>query len=223
MRYLLCILMALTSAALAQTGTLAAEKTDQIGVFEVSLQQGSLQPGDIVSITRGGKKLGEATVMSCQGSKAVVSLKGVFEAQRGDGVEFARSASAPAEPQPAADPQPQPAVASPEQRPRPGSGNPPPPAAPSPAGRRPTEERCPECKAPLYTTGKQVMEKGRPAEEYVCDSGHTWVKTRATNLGHGRYMCPTCSMPVQAKSNDPLVRDKKVLRCPMGHTFSIAK
>lgn len=73
------------------SGQIGAEVKNQIGVDEVNLlAPSSWERGDIVQIVRGEKVLGEATVMSVDATKVIVSQKGVFETASGDSVRFAR-------------------------------------------------------------------------------------------------------------------------------------
>lgn len=86
----------LTLAAHAQVGTISAVEPSQIGVFRVSLGAGAeLSPGDIVRVERGGKALGEATVMKVSSGSAVISLRGVYDASVGDSVVFVRRPQKP--------------------------------------------------------------------------------------------------------------------------------
>ena len=91
---LVVTLLALPAQA-QQIGTIGKEAPDQIGVYEVRLAAGaSLKPGDIMTIDHGGKRAGEAAVLSVKASSAQITLRGVFDVSVGDPVAFARSPQA---------------------------------------------------------------------------------------------------------------------------------
>lgn len=89
MRRLALLVACLTLAAFPQTGQLLEAVPAQVGVFRASVA-GGLAPGDIVQVSRAGQALGEATVLEITPGGAVVSLRGVYEARRGDSVTFLR-------------------------------------------------------------------------------------------------------------------------------------
>lgn len=94
MALLVATLLALPAQA-QHLGTIGKEVPGQIGVYEVRLEAGAaLKRGDIVSIDHGGKRAGEAAVLSVESTSAQVTLRGVFDVSPGDPVAFARSPQA---------------------------------------------------------------------------------------------------------------------------------
>lgn len=85
----------LLSVALAQNGQITASEPSQIGVYRIQCA-GELAPGDILQVSRGDQKLGEATVMKISPGGAVISLRGVYDARVGDSVSLLRRPAAPA-------------------------------------------------------------------------------------------------------------------------------
>ncbi len=72
-----------------QTGSVTAPERSGIGVFRVQCA-GTLAPGDIVAVSRGAQKLGEATVLRVTPGGAVITLRGVYDARVGDSIAFLR-------------------------------------------------------------------------------------------------------------------------------------
>lgn len=70
-------------------GAIVREDKSQVGVFEVR-GSGELKRYDIVSVSRNGKVLGEATVTQVGSGSCKVSLKGNYNVQSGDSISFAR-------------------------------------------------------------------------------------------------------------------------------------
>lgn len=96
-RILFFLFASLTLTAGAQVqGSIGREIPDQVGVYEVRLSgEGKpLKVSDIITVSHGGQQIGEATVLSVNGSAScIVSLRGDFKVIAGDTVQYARSAS----------------------------------------------------------------------------------------------------------------------------------
>jgi len=88
---MLCLLLTAPSPAQTGTGTILNELKTQVGVYTVQFDPGSeMQIGDIVTVTRGEQKLGEATLSKVSGDSGEISLKGAYAAKSGDVIAFAR-------------------------------------------------------------------------------------------------------------------------------------
>ena len=142
---------------------LSKEIPAQVGVFSVTLLPGAnLKPGDIVSVLRDGSKLGEATVLRLDASgNAYISLKGVFDAQPGDRVDFARSAAVPA-------PAPSPSATT---------------AASSGKLVYTHTKNCPKCGGLLkFVRARPDLRKTFNPDLYVCPKGHQFWASQIDHI-----------------------------------------